>query len=179
MSTNFLYETIPPWLHVVETGLSEITNFGWSLVNREGLQVVVRFLRGRKMQTVQSLYDESAAALQFPYYFGGNWPAFDECLGDLDWLPGEAYILIIADSHLLLSPGHDGAFSILMEIFQKVADEWSKPFDIGYKVRPATPFHVIFQSTQPHLEIVRSRLTSAGAIYDEFSIDEFLQGRNE
>ena len=66
MSMDFLYKTTPPWLHIVETDPSEITNFGWSLVNREGIQVVVRFLRGRKMETVQSLYDESAAALQFP-----------------------------------------------------------------------------------------------------------------
>jgi hypothetical protein len=126
------------------------------------------------METVQSLYDESAAALQFPYYFGENWPAFDECLADLDWLPGEAYILIIVDSHLLLSSGEVGAFSTLIEIFQKVAGEWSKPFDIGYKVRPAVPFHVIFQTTPLHLGKVRSLLTSTGAIFNEFSIDEFL-----
>jgi hypothetical protein len=174
MSTDFLYETTPPCLHLVGTGLSEITNFGWSFVNRAGLQVVVRFLRGRKMDTVQSLFDEFAAALQFPYYFGENWPAFDECLADLEWLPGDAYILIITDSQLLLSKCDLVPLSIFIDVLQKViANDWSEPFDIGYKVRPAAPFHVIFQSTEPHLETVRSRLRSAGAIFNQFSIDGF------
>jgi Barstar (barnase inhibitor) len=31
--------------------------------------------------------DEMAAALEFPYYFGGNRPAFNECTSDMDWLP--------------------------------------------------------------------------------------------
>jgi hypothetical protein len=29
---------------------------------------------------------EFAASFQFPYYFGENWPAFDECINDLSWL---------------------------------------------------------------------------------------------
>ena len=50
------------------------------------LQLTVRTVRGRKIRTVGRLFDEMAAALQFPYYFGENWPAFDECLADIDWL---------------------------------------------------------------------------------------------
>jgi hypothetical protein len=59
--------------------------YGWSET-----RLVVRTLRGVKMQTVQQLFDEFAAALQFPWYFGENWAAFDECLTDLAWLPPEA-----------------------------------------------------------------------------------------
>lgn len=42
------------------------------------------------MRTVAQLNDEFSAALQFSAYFGENWPAFNECLKDLDWLPYEA-----------------------------------------------------------------------------------------
>jgi hypothetical protein len=49
--------------------------------------LTVRTVRGSKMRTVERLFDELAAALQSPYYFGENWPAFDEYLADMDWLP--------------------------------------------------------------------------------------------
>jgi hypothetical protein len=55
--------------------------------------LTVRCVRGRKMSRLAGLMDEFSAALQFPYYFGENWSAFQECLGDMDWLPvgGEAW----------------------------------------------------------------------------------------
>lgn len=49
--------------------------------------LTVRTVRGSKMLTEDQLFTEVSAALQFPYYFGENWPAFDECLADLEWLP--------------------------------------------------------------------------------------------
>jgi len=64
--------------------------------------MVVRCLRGHKMLSVDRLFDEFAAALQFPYYFGENWPAFRECLTDLSWLPASAYALFIWNTATLL-----------------------------------------------------------------------------
>lgn len=43
------------------------------------------------------------AAMQFPYYFGYNGNAFDECLTDLDWLPATMCALAIFDSADFLS----------------------------------------------------------------------------
>lgn len=39
------------------------------------------------MTTADGVFAEFAAAFQFPWYFGYNWDALDECLTDLDWLP--------------------------------------------------------------------------------------------
>jgi hypothetical protein len=58
---------------------SEATDNLWSF-EQQNPGSVVRFLRGKKMTTAQGLYDEFAAAFQFPYYFGNNGDAFDECL---------------------------------------------------------------------------------------------------
>jgi Barstar (barnase inhibitor) len=65
----------------------------------------VRVVRAEKMRTTQALFDEFAAALQFPYYFGANKDAFDECLRDVDdWL-GESpgLVLTVRDAGQLLA----------------------------------------------------------------------------
>jgi hypothetical protein len=40
-------------------------------------------LDGRLCRTEAGFFDAVAAALEFPAYFGRNWDAFHECLGDL------------------------------------------------------------------------------------------------
>ncbi|WP_067674031.1 barstar family protein [Nocardia miyunensis] len=66
---------------------------------------VVRELRGSKMRTLAGVFDEFAAAFQFPYYFGENKDAFDECLRDLDEFVGQApgYVAVVRDSAQLLA----------------------------------------------------------------------------
>ena len=66
---------------------------------------LVRELRGSRMRTVPALFDEFAAAWQFPYYFGGNKDAFDECLRDLDeWVgPAAGYVVVLRDAAELLA----------------------------------------------------------------------------
>lgn len=65
----------------------------------------VRELRGAKMRTLAGVYDEFAAAFQFPYYFGANKDAFDECLRDLDDFVGPArgYLVVVRDADQLLA----------------------------------------------------------------------------
>ncbi|MQY29924.1 barstar family protein [Nocardia aurantia] len=66
---------------------------------------VARELRGTRMRTLAGVFDEFAAAFQFPYYFGENKDAFDECLRDLDEFVGSAagYVALIRDSGELLA----------------------------------------------------------------------------
>ncbi|NLE81469.1 MAG: barstar family protein [Rhodococcus sp.] len=66
---------------------------------------VVVHVRGPKMTTVAHLFDEVAAALQFPYYFGANKDAFDECLSEV--CDADDPILLVFDAHELLAQQPD------------------------------------------------------------------------
>lgn len=36
-----------------------------------------------------------ASALRFPDWFGGNWDAMADCIGDLSWWPADGYVLML------------------------------------------------------------------------------------
>lgn len=85
----------------------------------------VRELRGSRMRTLPALYDEFAAALQFPYYFRPNKDSFDECLLDLDDTLGEAegYLLAIRDADQLLADAPDER-EWFASVIAECADFW-------------------------------------------------------
>ena len=68
------------------------------------------------MQTIASLFDEMAAAFQFPDYFGENWAALDECLADLSWLPAAGYVVLIRESSEVLALEDAGSRSLLISL---------------------------------------------------------------
>ena len=41
-------------------------------------RTTVRMARGARCETPQAVFKERGVALQFPYYLGENWNAFDE-----------------------------------------------------------------------------------------------------
>jgi hypothetical protein len=61
----------------------------------------IRTIRGAKLATLQGIFDEFGAALQFPWYFGENVSAFDECLSDLSWIESQAIVLVMTESDLM------------------------------------------------------------------------------
>ncbi len=86
----------------------------------------VREVRGSKMSTVAAVFDEFAAAFQFPYYFGENKDAFDECMRDLDEFVGPArgYVVVVRDAAELLrdEPAQRAWFVDAMGFY---ASEWA------------------------------------------------------
>ena len=172
MNKEDLYLPKSPWVYIAASTPSDSTNFGWSLVNDGPLRVVVRFLRGSKMTKLSDLDNEVAAALQFPWYYGENWAAFDECITDLDWLPGDAYVLIITDAQAVLSEENEEQFATFVKIIQKAGEEWGQPVETSEAwSRPSVPFHVIFQCTESDKQGVISRLKSIGASFQEIYIE--------
>lgn len=132
-----------PWSLRTVRPHSELTNALWSF-GRQHQGSVVRFLRGKKMTTVQGLYDEFAAALQFPNYFGYNAGALDECLADLSWLPAKMYVLTIFDCADFMAR-EPTELPLFIDAFERICVEWSVPIAKGESWdRPAIPFHLIF-----------------------------------
>jgi len=113
---------------------------------------VIRFVRGIRCLSQERFFQECAAALQFPWYFGENWDAFDECIADLDWLPATNYIIFMTQANNILN-SNIRDFQILLTILRDVRKEWSDQY-VG--------FHVLFQCEPMHEEQVIKRFTEFG-----------------
>jgi hypothetical protein len=148
------------WLWEIESVQDATTAmFGW-----RDARLVVRTVRGHKMRHVASLYDEFAAALQFPWYFGENWAAFDECIKDLAWLPPEAgYVIVLTDPLLVLEEG-PADFTMFVRLLSEAVEEWATPVQAGeWWDRPPVPFNVVLAANETEVADVRERWTKAGA----------------
>jgi hypothetical protein len=68
-----------------------------------------------------------ARALQFPDWFGNNWDALEDCLGDLSWRGGEGHVLLLRGWQQL--PSDD--LGVLIDVLGASAEFWSgrgRPF---------------------------------------------------
>lgn len=133
--------------------------FGWV---ESGL--TARVVRGRKMRTLVGLFDEFAAALQFPLYFGENLDAFNECIAELETLPaGEGYVVTITEPDQVLVEAGPEALGWLARSLQSAAEQWSRPVELGeWWDRPAIPFHVVLAGEPDAIELAARRWSAAG-----------------
>ena len=68
-----------------------------------------------------------AQALRFPAWFGGNWDALEDCLGDLSWRPGDGHVLVFRNWQALSADD----LGMLIDVLRSTAELWSgrgKPF---------------------------------------------------
>jgi RNAse (barnase) inhibitor barstar len=86
----------------------------------------VRLVRGTRCRTKEELFDEFSAALQFPWYFGHNWDAFDECLQDLgEWMiAAKTLTIVLTESSEVLSLEQDDRS---FEIFRRIMRQTIQP----------------------------------------------------
>lgn len=155
-----------PCLHLIEADNDAFENLSLALSSAYPTGIL-RKIRGRKSQTVAAFFDESAAALQFPYYFGENWNAFDEVINDLAWLSGDAYLLLLFDAELLLSSANAADFRLLVEILAEAHDQWRDAGESSLTGGGGVPFHVLLQgSTAEAMKTIAARLSSVGAAFD-------------
>jgi hypothetical protein len=61
-----------------------------------------------------------ARALDFPEWFGGNWDALEDCLGDLSWRHSPGTVLVIRN----FVPGDE--LGILIDILGATARFWQE-----------------------------------------------------
>ncbi len=167
---DILHSTEPPCLYVTQATADDLANLVLRLVAVHP-GAAVRVVRGRKSRSVAAFFDEVSAALQFPYYFGENWNAFDEMIVDLDWLPAEAYLLVLADADSLLADAEDEDFRILTETLSRARQAWLTPNQYVPRERPPTPFHVVLQcSDADGLAKVTTRLAKVPAAFSSILV---------
>jgi hypothetical protein len=133
------------WLHLFIGTESDADDLWHSWINEH---TVVRQVRGHKMHTTHALFDEFAAAWQFPWYFGGNWDALEECLADLSWLPAKTYVLGIRRAADILQSDSAEQRRVFWTLLGNIAREKT--------------VRVVLQCTSQDEASLRKALTAAG-----------------
>ena len=94
----------------------------------DGYGTLSASFNGTAVGGTAELMNALAAALRFPRYFGGNWDAVAECLGDLpETIPTESYVLFIDGGYRL--------FQALPADAAKLVEVW---LSAGYCLAMAT-----------------------------------------
>ena len=83
-----------------------------------------------------------ARAMQFPAWFGGNFDALADSLGDLSWLSADGYLLLLEHSDAWRQTDDDN-FAVLLDILNEAAVTWG---DQG------VPFWALIPLPQDQLE---------------------------
>lgn len=86
-------------------------------------------IAGQELQSRKGLFSAVAREFRFPGYFGENWDALADCLGDLEWLDADRFVLIVDGARDLSEP-----LGRLIEVWLSAAQEWSAD---------AKPFHLV------------------------------------
>jgi RNAse (barnase) inhibitor barstar len=72
--------------------------------------------------SVDELFDVLSEALHLPNYFGRNWDALDEVLGDLSWLAPRRVVLVHTDLPELPAD----QLRVYLDILRTAVDEWTR-----------------------------------------------------
>ena len=64
--------------------------------------------------------------MRFPYYFGWNWNAFDECITDLEWLKFSSILIVIDNYDQLFKKENpvDEYIKYLIEYLNNAVEYW-------------------------------------------------------
>jgi hypothetical protein len=83
-----------------------------------------------KIEGDQALFDALYHACGFPSWFGSNWDALNDSLGDFEWQPAAGYILIFEEP-VVLSSERQADF---LDILKTKKQQWAEGFGIAFKV---------------------------------------------
>ena len=152
--------TPPWWVITADEHVAE------SVAERTPAGLVVGVLPGRRMTDADGVFGEFAAAWRFPEWFGRNWSALEDCLGDLSWSPARAYLCVIADADRLLLDAAPPVLGLFLDLLDRVGRQWAAPVDLGEPWdRPAAPFHTaLLCPDDVRRRGLRARVAAARAI---------------
>ncbi len=167
MTLDRLLHPDGPHLHLVVADESPLCDEVRALGGSADGRTVARVVRGTKSRTHGALFDEFAAALQFPGDFGANWAALDACLGDLHWLRADTVVLVISHAVRLLDGSHPEEFALFVELASQAARDWAAPVaPDGRTAQTPRDFHVVFHAPPDDEAALSRRLLTAGAVFD-------------
>lgn len=121
-----------------------------------GSGVSVCIIRGQRCQSPAALFQEFSTALQFPYYFGQNWDALDECLCDLEWLSFNKLLLFIVNMDQLLFRETE-VFPVFANILVDAARHWNDG-----RLESRKSLRLVFHTVPSRKELVRLRFSDLG-----------------
>ena len=64
-----------------------------------------------------------ARALEFPDWFGGNWDALQDCLGDLSWRRAPGYVIVLEHCQTLATAAQQD-FETALDVLGAAAEFW-------------------------------------------------------
>jgi Barstar (barnase inhibitor) len=134
--TDRLASIAPPWVHLLVAD-----DDGAPALPAPPPGVVTRTLDGHRCRTKRALLAEMARVLAFPAHFGGTWDALEDCLTDLDWLPGAGYRLIVLAADRLLSREPAG-YATFITLLEDVGRAWGTRAT-GHPGRGPVAFHTV------------------------------------
>jgi hypothetical protein len=149
-----------PYFHIVE---SDNDNF------KELMEYLERELPSKAFLTTidfdgisddKTLFRTFQDAFDFPWYFGYNWNAFNECMRDLDWIKSGAYIIIL--KNIEKSPLDEEGKQIFFRSLIFIAKEWRNGMYYDEFPNPPTAFHIVFASETANIEKLKLLLKSNG-----------------
>lgn len=98
---------------------------GKALLDLGAGELTARLIDGSLLQSEMGIFTTFAGALQFPWYFGHNWHAFDESFGELaEEELGSGLGLVIMNSERL-DPTSSGLRSLIASL-RYAGDDWSQ-----------------------------------------------------
>jgi RNAse (barnase) inhibitor barstar len=134
--TRHLQSTKPPWTILVVLKAGQRAESAIKIPDG----YILRIVRGAKCRYAAGLFSEFANAMDFPDYFGHNWDALEECLTDLEWLPGKGYVLLLTAAEQILTDDEE-EFATFLEVLSDAGEAWAS--GQGAEGKRAKPFHTV------------------------------------
>jgi RNAse (barnase) inhibitor barstar len=147
---------------VIEADISSLSYFLDFLKRNYGKYSLIHLIRGQKCKTLLAFFDEWAAALQFPVYFGENLDAFVDCLRELPLKTPANRIIVIANANALLE-AEPSYLPVFYDIITHITDEWKAMLPN----QPDLQLKNILHESGEHMNALKHSLDSLNVKYDE------------